>query len=360
MKRQRIVFCEIAWMKKYQGRDEKNDIPRNGGSFVKENNDCCEVTNFLDFNHKCYGFIENKGNSLHIERLDQDYSNKDVIDGVTVVWVATDGKACKIVGWYKNATMYRNTEQIIGSVQGYDCLFYNFKADVKDCYLIPEEDRDFVVPRASKNGKGRGMGQSSVWYAESGYAQSEFIPEVLNYIENYKGKFVDIEVTKEKLTQVAEDTGLSVDELISKLEGYHENQVDAIAYVNLAIKKEYSFKTLFARADYLEFLGAYDEAIEQYKKALYEDKDNVDCLYSMMNLHCFKEDFFLAIEYGNKLLDLLEDGEFKYNVMIRLICIYMSDFKDDKAIKAIREYEKLNTGYRQDIIDNIKYDLGID
>ena len=74
MKNEKVIFCNIAWMKEYKGITV-DDIPKNGGSFVKENNDCCECTNFLDLNHKCYGFIQNKGNSLHIERLDQKYAN---------------------------------------------------------------------------------------------------------------------------------------------------------------------------------------------------------------------------------------------------------------------------------------------
>lgn len=359
MNKQKVIFCNIAWMKEYKGIKD-NDIPRNGGSFVKENNDACEGTNFLDLNHKCYGFVENRGNSLHIERLDPKYANKDIVEGVTVVWVATDSISCKIVGWYKNATMYRNTEQTIAPVMGYDYLEYNFKADAKDCYLIPESDRDFVVPRASKNGKGKGLGQSSIWYAESAYAQNEFIPQVLDYIENYKGRFVDVEIKKSDLEKIAEDTGLSVDELIDKLEGYHKRPVEAIGYINLAIKKERSFRTLYERGCYLDYLGAYDEAIEQYKKALYEDKNNVDCLCALMNCCFYTERFFLAIEYGKKLLDLLEDGEFKYEIMVDLIELYALDFQDDKAIRGIREYEKLNTGYCKDRIDNIKEALGID
>lgn len=358
MNKQKVIFCNIAWMKEYKGIKE-SDMPRNGGSFVKENNDCCEGTNFLDLNHKCYGFVENKGNSLHIERLDEKYKNKDVIDGVTVVWVATDNKGCKIVGWYKNAKMYRDMKETIAPVMGYDYLVYNFEADIKDCYLIPEKDRSFVVPRASKKGKGKGMGQSNVWYAESAYAQREFIPEVLDYIDNYKGKFVDIEIKKSDLEKVAKDTGLSVDQLIDKLEGYHENPVDAIAYINLAIKKERSVKTLFQRADYLEYLGAYDEAIEQYKKALCEDKDNVDCLRGLMNSCFYTERFFLAIEYGKRLLELLEDGEFKYDVMLDVIYSYFLNSKDDEAIRGVREYEKLNTGYGEDRINNLKEFLGI-
>lgn len=359
MKNEKVIFCNIAWMKEYKGITV-DDIPKNGGSFVKENNDCCECTNFLDLNHKCYGFIQNKGNSLHIERLDPKYKNKDIVKGVTVVWVATDSISCKIVGWYKNATMYRNFEETIAPVMGYDYLVYNFKADAKDCYLIPESDRKFVVPRASKNGKGKGLGQSSIWYAESSYAQNEFIPKVLDYIENYKGRFVDVEIKKSDLEKIAEDKGLDIDQLIDKLEGYHKRPVEAIGYINLAIKKEHSFRTLYERGCYLDYLGAYDEAIEQYKKALDEDNDNVDCLYALMNCYFYTERFSVAIEYGQKLLGLLEDSEFKYEVMVNLIDLYLLEYQDDKAIIAIHEYEKLNTEYCKDRIDNVKKNLGID
>jgi len=39
-----VVFCNIAWMKNYQGITDE-DQPYNGGSFVKENNDAMEQTN---------------------------------------------------------------------------------------------------------------------------------------------------------------------------------------------------------------------------------------------------------------------------------------------------------------------------
>lgn len=359
MNKQKVVFCEIAWMKEYKGINE-NDIPRNGGSFVNENNDCCESTNFIDLYHKCYGFIENKGNSLHIERLNPGYKNKNVIEGVTVIWVATDGISCKIVGWYKNAKMYRYTQETEAPIRDYNYLVYNFEADSKDCYLIPENQRDFVVPRASKNGKGRGMGQSSIWYAESGYAQNEFIPRVLDYIENYKGKFIDVEIKQNDLEKVAKDTNLSVDELLDKFDEYFEkNPLESITYANLAIKKEYSFRTVYKKACGLEYLGVYDEAIEEYKKALFEEKDNVYCLKGIMDCYYYTERFFLAIESGKRLLDLLEDSEFKYEVMVDLIYFYICNSQKEDAIRAIRDYEKLNTSYEYDRINNFKELLGI-
>lgn len=359
MNKEKIIFCDIAWMKEYKGTS-KDDIPRNGGKFVKENNDCCESTNFLDLNHKCYGFVENRGQTIHIEKLDGKCKNKDSIDGVTVVWVATDGISCKIVGWYKNATIYRHYKNTIAPVMNYEYLQYYIKADAKDCYLIPEGDRNFVVPRAPKKGKGKGIGQRHIWYADSSYAQNEFIPKVLAYIKNYKGRFVDVQIKKSDLEKTAKDTGLSVDKLIEKLYGYHKRPVEAIKYINLAIKKERSFKTLYERGRYLAYLGAYDEAIDQYESSLSEDEDDVDCLCELMDCYYYTERFSKAIQYAKRAVDLLKDGEFKYEIMVCLIELYVYDSQNDKAIREIRDYEKLNTGFFKDRIDSLKEELEID
>lgn len=45
----KVVFCNIAWMKLYSGITD-NDQPKNGGAFVKENNDACESFNFYPYN----------------------------------------------------------------------------------------------------------------------------------------------------------------------------------------------------------------------------------------------------------------------------------------------------------------------
>ena len=34
-----------------------------------------------------------------------------------------------------------------------------------------------------------GFGQSNIWYAESGYARSIIIPEVINYIDNHENNY---------------------------------------------------------------------------------------------------------------------------------------------------------------------------
>lgn len=71
----RVLFCNIAWMKYYNGITD-DDKPANGGSWVKENENATECLNFAPCNDGTYcGYVSTKSNrgnvnQLHIERLD--------------------------------------------------------------------------------------------------------------------------------------------------------------------------------------------------------------------------------------------------------------------------------------------------
>ena len=116
-----VVFCNIAWMNRYKGITD-TDQPRNGGSWVKENNDAMESLNFAAYNNVCYGYVEHRGSDLNLERLDKTAIKADVLDDVTVVWVATSEEGSRIVGWYEKAQMYRHMQEFD------DCSCYYFSA----------------------------------------------------------------------------------------------------------------------------------------------------------------------------------------------------------------------------------------
>ena len=70
---------------------------------------------------------------LHIERLDRTAIKTDVLDDVTVVWVATDDKSRKIVGWYEKAQMYRHPQELVDG----SCYYFSASADnAYPCYIV--------------------------------------------------------------------------------------------------------------------------------------------------------------------------------------------------------------------------------
>ena len=75
----KVVFCNIAWMKFYSGITD-NDQPKNGGAFVKENNDACESFNFYPYNHYCLGYVRAPGERLNLARVEDVPDDVDKIE----------------------------------------------------------------------------------------------------------------------------------------------------------------------------------------------------------------------------------------------------------------------------------------
>ena len=104
----RMIFFNIGWMKSYKGM--KGDSIKGGGSYINEHGEGGEMYNFYPIKNYCYGFCGGKG-TINIQRLDPSIKG-DKLDDVLVVWVATDpsGAGRKVVGWYKNATIYKKSQ----------------------------------------------------------------------------------------------------------------------------------------------------------------------------------------------------------------------------------------------------------
>lgn len=100
----KIFYCRVGWMRSYCGAvDEK---PVNGGSYNKDNVGY-EVYNFLGNKNRYYGYVEvGKNKTINVRKLD---GNDDYAENITVVWVAKSNEAAgeRIVGWYKDATVFK-------------------------------------------------------------------------------------------------------------------------------------------------------------------------------------------------------------------------------------------------------------
>ncbi len=199
----KVLFCKISCMKFYKGACD-NDKPFNGGSFVKENGYGHEENNFYavdisDDESYCLGFVETKStkngkiNELHIEKIDgcSDCKKSESVNGVLVIWCATtDLNETSVVGWYKNATVYRNycDAELDGYIQS-----FNMIAKKEDCVLIPHTDRHvykWKVPVAKVNGYG--FGQSLVWYPTDKKG-AEYAEKMAKQIFTYNGEnWIDV------------------------------------------------------------------------------------------------------------------------------------------------------------------------
>lgn len=203
----KIVFCKISSMKYYKGASQK-DVPYNGGSFVKKNGFGHEEYNFLTWTilpdsindsgsipegEYCIGFVETKStnsinkNQLHVEKIRGfgDAFKKELwVTGVTVIWCATtDLNETSVVGWYKNATVFREYQAFN------DDRFYNVIAQSSDCVLLPESARHRHIWNvlSKKSTRTFGFGQSMLWYAQEEEALP-YLDRLRDNINSYLGE----------------------------------------------------------------------------------------------------------------------------------------------------------------------------
>lgn len=175
-----ILFCNVGWMREYQGITT-NDKIVGGGAYVRIEQRGHEVCNFSSANGKVYGYVQPTGSQIKIERIGAS-KDDDELSGVDVVFTArrpgTGGTV--VVGWYKNATIYRRPQFVKGLSKTHESNGVDSHwviAAAENSVLLPLDQRNIVVPR----GKG-GMGKSNVWFADSPTA-SKWVSEVKRSID---------------------------------------------------------------------------------------------------------------------------------------------------------------------------------
>lgn len=300
----KIIFCNVSYMKNYIGKTEY-DMPEGAGRWVKENNDAHEKWNFLNMDGNCYGFVQINGNNFSIERIEDADKTDDVVKDVLVVWCSPKNGKTVIVGWYRNATVYRQYFDLpVTIATGIDrSYFCTAKAD--DCFLLPECERTFEIERAAHKGMGKGFGQSNIWYADSDYGKEEIVPKIIEYISNYTGQRIN------KVPKSFEDDGnttpLSADE-IDIFNQYCDEQ-DWIKMLPLAYREfrstnsaDIAVRIGFALAN----LYQYHAAITWLEKGvslegnMWDSTSMLSCLYQQI------DDFDKSTETAKLLFDMKE------------------------------------------------------
>ncbi len=182
----KYLFCNVGWMERYQGNSDQDRIC-GGGSYVKNRGIGHEVCNFLPVEGWVYGYVQPINNkSIDLNRIDEN-ANSNKLNDVLVIWTATQhkklGGGTYVVGWYKNATVFREFQDFdtIPTIQNENGISrYLVKAKEKDVTLLPINERTLFIPRGVKGG----IGQSNVWYADQ-EANQDIINKVLNFIKQH-------------------------------------------------------------------------------------------------------------------------------------------------------------------------------
>lgn len=170
----RILFCSVGTMKFYDGMS--NDTLKYGGSY-NENHIGHEIYNFSNYSGRYYGYVQNTSDTIEVDRLLGNTKGKySSVDDVLVVWCAKrlDTAGIYVVGWYRNATVYRKLHEVPFDVMKHrnDKSKYLFNIYSENAVLVPTNYRNHRVI---------GIGEAGVWYGNEKENMS-----VLNYINDYE------------------------------------------------------------------------------------------------------------------------------------------------------------------------------
>ena len=181
---QPLLFAHISWMTEYSGKPGEKISSTHG--YVIENKTGHERWNYKPEGDRIRGYVpirgkakENAPGEIAIEKLGAS-KNDDFIDDVTIVWFANDpnnSKQAYIIGWYRNATVFREAQFRRHREFRMECA-------IDDATLLAPSARKFAIPHVrSIRGRelGYGYGQSNVWYADN--APRRFLRTVREFMD---------------------------------------------------------------------------------------------------------------------------------------------------------------------------------
>ena len=186
-----LFFCNIGWMNRYEGLRGKPDKIVGGGKYIDENKTGHEVCNFLVARDGyVYGHVETiKKDKDRAIRLEAFGGRGNEVSGIDVVWTATDPDegGRRVVGWYKNATVFRERRAFPRPPSKQHArdhvTTYRIKALAKDVTRLSLDERKLGM------GKGPGwMGHTPWWTPPNNPSENirKFLEKVQNLINGQK------------------------------------------------------------------------------------------------------------------------------------------------------------------------------
>ena len=180
----KVLFSRIGWMKFYDGPKPDDPRPIGGGASNRKRLGT-ERFNFQKCGRYFYGFVQPpvRSGKIKLERIVPG-TLSDSLEGVLLIFVARKfgmGNQC-VVGWYKDATVYREHQP--SSLSRRKKLHYSAITQTHNAVLLPVNMRTWPVPA----GKGGGIGQANVFYLyrnnDGRKKPLHWVSKILRLIEN--------------------------------------------------------------------------------------------------------------------------------------------------------------------------------
>lgn len=189
---QRVLFARVGWMLWYRGVQADDPKPIGGGAYNKDAVGH-EAFNFLAAGKRYLGYFQPQlqpkerrdvyPSTIHLEKIEPGFRG-DKLEHVLVILIAKnpDEGGQHIVGWYRDATVYRHEQS--SSLKARQQFGYFLETAIEDAVLVPKRRRSFLVP-----GRKGGFGQANICYRYDGRGNVKqdalWMADAVDYVTSY-------------------------------------------------------------------------------------------------------------------------------------------------------------------------------
>nr|WP_302596996.1 tetratricopeptide repeat protein [uncultured Cellulosilyticum sp.] len=268
----KLMIVNVPWMKYYVGEgDEEKLTPPSG-------------YNFQNVNGLYYGFQEGF-EEVALEKFEGVSQEDEKVEGVTVIWTAQNRESeNKVIGWYKNATVYRKPQSYLSLDSERTIFTYSIVAKAEESLLLPMELRLLDV----KETQGAFIETDENVMRDLGMYIYNYAGDQMNYIfprKDLEGKSV-LNFPEYEMYFAKADEFLAKD-LYGK----------AIRCFNKAIDVEPELSVGYeCKGSIFLSLKMYDEAIKAYEKVIELEEENELAHYCLGLLYGLTKQYERSLE----------------------------------------------------------------
>lgn len=326
-----LIFFNIPFYKKYSGYEDTS-LNKYENFYKEKKGTNPEIYNFQDYNGVCYGYVSIKNGIVDLEKISFKNDSSLLYKNTIIVWVSKKDNMYTLIGWYKNAKVYKCLQKKVSyPTLGRD-LYYNVETKSKNSFLLPFSKRDFELNIPFSN-------ELNIHIENMDTPLSK---KTLNFIESYKNEFENIIYTK-KLIETSIDNPPTNPILLNKrglIYMYNENNfLEAIKYFNtsLIFKDKLSSNEIltikYQKALCLQFLNCFNFAVKYFDDILPDYKYNFNLYKNMLYLYFLTNNYTNAILMCNIILENEKISSENENIVYEIKCLKADALINENNIK---------------------------
>lgn len=172
-----LLFVNVGWMKRYDGQSD-DDLTIGNHGYLKDHKWGHEAWNFRPYRGNVYGYVPGRASDFDLTKLGA-LKSAESVDGVIAIFIAREprSKQTRIVGWYRNATVYKRVGHATIARAPNVEVQYCIVANHADATLLDALQRPMQIPTAKVAGN---LGQSPRWYGST----DAFRDKVRQYVDS--------------------------------------------------------------------------------------------------------------------------------------------------------------------------------